>query len=224
VNTRRPSRATGIIPSVRLEQERLRLRTLPIPPAAYALKIPVVVSARALVAYEGMTYSMPPETIGQPATLHLYRDHVEIVTKAGPPVLHPRVSRGATSILPEHRTAMLGAVRGVRARLYYQRQSLWELGPAAEAWLTELIHRRPTQWRQDVEQCFTLLQEHGPERLLAAFTAGVRQRAIGAEYVVARLRGLDAECGEPRRGPRIDVDQGGGYIAIPLRSVSEAAR
>jgi transposase len=46
VNTRGPSRATGIIPSVRLEQERLRLRALPIPPAAYALKIPVVVSAR----------------------------------------------------------------------------------------------------------------------------------------------------------------------------------
>jgi hypothetical protein len=135
VNTRRPSRATGIIPSVRLEQERLRLRPLPLSPAAYALKIPVVVSARARVAYEGMTYSMPPDTIGQPATLHLYRDRVELVTKAGLSVRHPRVPSGATSILPEHRTAMLGAVRGVRARLYYQRQSLWELGPAAEAWL-----------------------------------------------------------------------------------------
>ena len=120
-NTRRPSRATGIIPSVRLEQEHVRLRPLPTRPAAYALKIPVVVSARARVAYEGMTYSMSPDTLGQPATLHLYRDRVEIVTKAGPPVRHPRVPRGATSILPEHRTAMRGAVRGVRARLYYQR-------------------------------------------------------------------------------------------------------
>jgi transposase len=224
VNTRRPSRATGIIPSVRLEQERLRLRALPILPAAYALKIPVVVSARARVTYEGMTYSMPPETIGQPATLHLYRDRVEIVTKAGRPVAHPRVPAGATNILLEHRTAMLDAVRGVRARLYYQRQSLWELGPAAEAWLTELIHRRPSQWRPDVEHCFTLLQEHGPERLLATFTAGLRQHAIGAEYVAARLRGLDAERGEPRSASRIDVDQGGRYLAIPLHSVAEGAR
>jgi transposase len=224
VNTRRPCRATGIIPSVRLEQERLRLRALPIPPAAYALKIPVVVSVRALVAHEGMTYSMPPDTIGQPATLHLYRDRVEIVPKAGPPVPHPRVPRGSMSILAEHRSAMLGAVRGVRARLYYQRQSLWELGPAAEAWLTELIHRRPGQWRQDVEHCFTLLQEHGPERLLAAFAAGIRQHAIGAEYVVARLRGLDAERGEPRRASRSHADEGGRYLAIPLRSVSEGAR
>jgi transposase len=223
-NTRRPSRATGIIPSVRLEQERLRLRAVPISPAAYALKIPVVVSARALVAYEGMTYSMPPDTLGQPATLHLYRARVEIVPKAGPPVPHPRVPRGATSMLPAHRTAMLGAVRGVRARLYYQRQSLWELGPAAEAWLTELVHRRPSQWRQDVEQCFTLLQAPGPAPLLAAFTAGVRQHAIGAEYVVTRLRGLDAEHGEPRRASRSDVAQGGRYLAIPLRGVAEGAR
>jgi hypothetical protein len=119
---------------------------------------------------------------------------------------------------------MLGAVRGVRARLYYQRQSLWELGPAAEAWLTELIHRRPTQWRQDVERCFTLLQEHGDERLLAAFAAGLRQRAIGAEYVVARLGGLDAEGGEPRRASRSDADEGGRYLGIPLHRVSEGAR
>jgi transposase len=224
VNTRRPSRATKIIPSVRLEQERLRLRAVPIAPAAYALKIPVVVSARALVAYEGMTYSMPPDTLGQPATLHLYRDRVEIVTKAGPPVSHPRVPRGATSILPDHRAAMLGAVRGVRARLYYQRQSLWELGPAAEAWLTELIHRRPSQWRQDVEHGFTLLQEHGPAPLLAAFTAGVRQGAIGAEYVVAWLRGLAAEGSELRSASTSHVEQGGRYLAIPLRRVSERAR
>lgn len=192
VNTRRPSRATGIIPSVRLEQERLRLRPVPIAPAAYALKIPVVVSARALVTYEGMTYSMPPETIGQPATLHLYRDHVEIVTKAGASVPHPRVPRGATSIRPEHRTAMLDAVRGVRARLYYQRQSLWELGPEAEAWLTELVHRRPAQWSRDVEQCFSLLQDHGPEPVRAAFARGIRQRAIGAEYVTAHVTGTAA--------------------------------
>jgi transposase len=193
VNTRRPSRATGIIPAVRLAQERPRLRPLPIAPAAYALTIPVVVSARARVAYEGGEYSMPPETIGQPGTLYLYRDHVEIVTKAGPRARHPRCARGAISLLPEHRAAMLGAVRGVRARLYYQRQSLWELGPDAEAWLTELVHRRPAQWRLDVEQCFGLLQAHGPARLHAALARGVRQQAFGAEYVSALLAGAAAE-------------------------------
>jgi len=225
VNTRRPSRATGVIPAVRLEQERQRLRPLPIAPAAYALKIPVVVTARARVAHDGREYSMPPETIGQPATLYLYRDHVEILTKAGPAIRHPgRLARGQASLLPEHRAAMLGAVRGGRARLYYQRQSLWELGPAAEAWLTELIHRRPTQWRQDVEQCFTLLQEHGPARLLAAFTAGVRHHAIGAEYVATRLRGGEAQRRRPLRASQRPDRQGGRYLDIPRASVGEGAR
>jgi transposase len=191
VNTRRPSRATGIIPAERLREEQARLRALPIAPAAYALKIPVVVSARARIDYAGGEYSMPPETIGHPATLHLYGDRVEIHTKAGLGVAHPRLRRGQRSILPAHRTAMLGAVRGVRARLYYQRQSLWELGAAAEAWLTELVHRRPARWALDVEQCFGLLQDHGPERLRAALTRGVQQGAIGAEYVTAHLAQAD---------------------------------
>jgi transposase len=187
VNTQRPSRATGVIPAVRLEQERARLRPLPVAPAAYALKIPVTVSARSRVSYEGHDYSMPPETLGQPATLHLFADRVEIVTKTGLRVAYPRGATGGLSILPAHRAAMLDAVRGGRGKLYYQRQSLWELGPAAETWLTELVHRRPAQWRPDVEQCFALLQDYGPALLLTAFAWGVAHGAIGAEYVRTQL-------------------------------------
>lgn len=238
VNTQRPNRATGVIPAVRLAQERARLRPLPIPPAAYALKIPVVVTARGRVSYDGRDYSMPPTTIGQPATLHLYPAHVEIVTKTGTLVRHPtRPARGEASILPEHRAALLAHVRGVRGRLYFQRQSLWELGPAAEPWLTELVHRRPTQWRHDVEQCFTLLQQHGPARLLAAFAVGLRQRTIGAEYVAAQLHGrhrgqraLDAHKSAAdgddalRFAPTRGLREGGRYLATPLARPSEALR
>jgi hypothetical protein len=155
---------------------------------AYALKVPVVVTARARVTYEGRDYSMPPDSIGQTATLHLYRERIEIVTKAGLTVRHPRLTASrAASILPEHRAAMVDAVRGGRAKLYYQRQSLWELGPAAEGWLTELVHRRPASWRLDVEACFELLQDYGPQALLDAFAWGVRHHAIGAEYVRTQL-------------------------------------
>ena len=186
VNTARPSRATGIIPAVRLGEERARLRSLPIPARAYALKTAVVVTARARVSHAGREYSMPPATIGQAATLHLYAEHVEILTKTGERVRHPRTAARA-SLLPEHRAAMLDTVRGGRARLYFQRQSLWELGPAAEAWLTELVHRRPAQWRHDVEECFTLLQDYGPVPVLRALAWGVAHGAIGAEYVRTQL-------------------------------------
>ena len=186
VNTVRPSRATGIIPAVRLAEERARLRPLPIAPRAYALKIPVVVSAQGRVRHAGVDYSMPADTLGQTATLHLYEDRLEIVTKTGAVVKHPRRARGA-SILPEHRAALLDRVHGARGQLYFQRQSLWELGPPAEAWLTELVHRRPARWRPDVEACFALLQDYGPTALQDAFAWGVRHGAIGAEYVRTRL-------------------------------------
>ena len=135
---------------------------------------------------------MPADTLGQTATLHLYEDRLEIVTKTGVVVRHPRRPRGV-SILPEHRAALLDRVHGARGQLYFQRQSLWELGPQAEAWLTELVHRRPAQWRPDVEACFTLLQDYGPAALHEAFAWGVRHGAIGAEYVRTQLATRPAE-------------------------------
>jgi transposase len=193
-NTRRPSRATGVIPAVRLAEERRRLRPLPLAASAYALKIPVVVTTQGRVRHGGAEYSMPADTLGQPATLHLYEDRVELVTKAGLVVRHPRRARGI-SILPEHRAALLDRVHGARGQLYFQRQSLWELGPDAEAWLTELVHRRPARWRPDVEACFALLQAYGPTALHAAFAWGVRHGAIGAEYVRTRLATTPVEIG-----------------------------
>jgi transposase len=190
VNTTRPSRATKEIPAARLAQERPRLRPLPIPAGAYALKIPVVVSPQGRVRYETAEYSMPPATIGQPATLHLYPERVEIVTKSGAVGAHDRGP--GLHVLSEHRAATLAAVRGGRGRLYFQRQSLWELGPAAEAWVTELVHRRPNRWRLDVAECFELLQDYGPAPLRHAFAWGVRQGAIGAEYVRTQLAGAAA--------------------------------
>jgi len=179
---------------VRLAEELRRLRPLPIAADAYALKYAVVVSARARASHAGHEYSMPPAAIGQAATLHLYEERVEILTKTGLVIRHPRRA-AAASLLPEHRAAMLDAVRGARGRLYFQRQSLWELGRPAEAWLTELIHRRPARWRPDVEDCFTLLQDYGAASLLAAFDWGLEHGAIGAEYVRRQLTRLPAVAG-----------------------------
>lgn len=80
-----------------------------IPPAAYVFKIPVVVSTRARVSYDGRDCSMPPASLDRPATLHLCRDRIASVTKIGTVV---------------------------------QRQSPSELRPAAQCWLTGLVHRR----------------------------------------------------------------------------------
>jgi transposase len=185
-NTIRPSRATGVPPAERIG-ERARLRPLKIAPVDLALRIPVSVSPMGVVMHDGHPYSMPPDAIGLPGTLYLYRDRVRIVAgRFGAD--HERKFRiGDGSILPEHRAQRVAAVSGKRARRYLQRQHLLDLGSAALAYLTELTHRRPQLWIHDVERLHDLLQTHGDAALRCAFERGLTEQAIGAEYIAHYL-------------------------------------
>ena len=186
-NTQRPSRATGEVPAARIEAERARLKPLAIPPGDYALRLTVTVRTTGFVGHAGIRYSMPPETIGIPATLFLYPDRVRILTKNGVEVQHPRVPAvGTASYRPADRVAKLAAVHGARARLYLQRQELLELGPPAEALLTEWVHQPHYNWKHQVEALHALLVLHGPERVLRAieefgftFQTSVRLALLG---------------------------------------------
>ncbi|MCI4324241.1 MAG: IS21 family transposase [Thermoplasmata archaeon] len=182
VNEVRPCRATGVPPSTRIAEERRRLRSLSIPSAEYALRFPVRVGPTGWVAFQGVRYSMPAETIGVPATLFLYRDEVRLMTDRHD-VRHPRHPHNGVSTLPKHATGALAAVSGRRAMLYYQRQRLLEVGPSAEAFLTELVHARPHTWASDVRRLFELLLVHGPERMAGAFQQALDRGWHGAELV-----------------------------------------
>ena len=188
VNEERPSRATGVAPRVRMAEEEKRLRPLPIPANEYALRIPTMVGPTAVVEHEGLRYSMPPESVGFPATLYLYRDRVRIVARRYQ-ADHPRFPlSGSSSVLPVHRSAMLAAVSGRRARLYYMRQQLLDLGPELETLLTELVHRHPCTWQGEVEVLYENLQVAGESRLLRAVRTAVSRRLFGARFVVDLLK------------------------------------
>ena len=182
VNEVRPCRATGVPPAARIVEERRRLQPLPIPPADYALRFPVRVGPTGWVTFQGVRYSMPAETIGLSATLFLYPETVRIMTDRHD-VSHPRSPHNGVSTLPKHATSALAAVSGRRAQLYYQRQRLLEVGPSAEAFLTELVHARPHTWAGDVRRLFELLLEHGPERMAGAFHQAVERGWHGAELI-----------------------------------------
>lgn len=187
VNTVRPSRATGVPPATRLLEERERLPPLKVRPEELALRIPVSAGPTGVVMHDGHPYSMPPEAIGVPGTLYLYRDRVRIIAGRFT-VEHVRQwVAGEGSILAEHRAQHVAAVSGERARRYLQRQQLIALGTDALAYLTELTHRRTRTWIHDVEQLHTLLQTYGDAALRAAFTRGLAEHAIGAEYIAHYL-------------------------------------
>jgi transposase len=186
-NTQRPSRATGVIPAVRLEEEKHRLRPLKVSPDQLALRFALSVGPTGMVIHDNHQYSMPPDAIGLPATLWLYRDRVRIVAgrfeAAHPRLFQPR----AKSILPEHRAKAVAAVAGKRARRYAKREHLIGLGQPALDYIDELVHRRPMQWYRDVDLLHQLLQEYGDKAMLSAFVWGVANDSIGAEYLAHHL-------------------------------------
>lgn len=190
VNTARPSRATGVIPAVRRDEELPRLRPLKVLPADLALRIPIFVSATAYVTHETHRYSMPPDAMGFAGTLYLYREAVRIAAGRFD-ARHPRLwEPNAISTLPEHRTQLVAAVSGKRGKRYLQRQHLLELGPAVHEYLTELTHRRPRLWVTDVEQLHALLQTHGAVATRSAFERALEARVFGAEYIAHYLSSL----------------------------------
>jgi hypothetical protein len=127
-NTVRPSRATGVPPAMRIAEERARLRPLKVAPTDLTLRMPISVGPTGVVMHDGHPYSMPPDAIGLPGTLYLYRDRVRIVAgRHGAEHVRQTVP-GAGSILPEHRAQHVAATSGTRARRYLQRQHLIERG------------------------------------------------------------------------------------------------
>lgn len=194
VNQERESRATGRTPLERMEEsERGRLRPLKLTSQALVLRHPVKVSSEGKVAFEGRTYSMPPAAVGQAGTLYLGEHQVRIVAGRWAATHARLVGASLESNLPEHRAAMVEAVKGPRAKLYLKRQQLQDLGQAVVDFLTELVHRRPRQWQKDVERLHQLLLEHGDAPVLDAITAANEAQLCGAEYVANFLAAVRPE-------------------------------
>jgi hypothetical protein len=180
---------------VRLAEETPRLRALKVQPQELALRIPVYVGPTGTVVHDGHAYSMPPEAISMPATLYLYAQRVRIVAGRYE-AEHPRkFTAHEGSSLAEHRAAMVAAVSGKRGKRYLKRQQLLELGEPAIRYLTEIVHRRPRHWFEDVDRLHQILQSHGPEVLRRAMEEALKQQTFGAFYVE---RFLQAELSFPQ--------------------------
>jgi transposase len=172
-NQRTPSRATGVIPETRRQEELSRLRPIKVFPETLALRIPVFVGPTAEVVFEGSTYSMPPEATHLAGTLFLHEDRLRIVAGRFDVNHRRRRKSEPPAPLPEHRSAKLASVHGQRAVLYQKRQSLLDLGPGALSLLTELTHKEPKRANRRVEELYSLLENHGDGDLRIAIAAAV---------------------------------------------------
>lgn len=219
VNTQTPSRATGVIPETRRQEELPRLRPVKVLPEDLALRVPIFVGPTAEVMLDGVAYSMPPEATHVAGTLFLYEDRVRIVAGRFATEQRRRKKGDPPAPLPEHRAAKVAAVHGRRAKLYEKRQQVLNLGLDAMALLTELTHREPKLSGRRVEDLYTMLELYGDEVLREAISraiaagqlsiAGVRRALLssaagnegsGRHSTAATARGDEPPPAAPRRG------------------------
>lgn len=216
VNTMTPSRATGVIPETRRQEELARLRPVKVFPETLALRVPIVVGPTAEVHFEAVAYSMPPRAANIAGTLFLYEDRLRV--EAGPfKADHRRRNKGdPPAPLPEHRAAKIAAVHGTRAKLYEKRQQLLNLGPEALTLLTEITHREPRLSSRRVEELYVLLERHGDDVLRSAVRMAVERGHLSVGAVRRALsssaRGRD---GASRRS-RVAQPRGPGGSQLPL--------
>ncbi len=198
VNTKTPSRATGVIPETKRLEELVRLRPIKVFPDKLALRIPIFVGPTAEVMFEGVPYSMPPEATHIAGTLFLYEERLRIVAGRFE-VLHRRRKKGEPPApLPEHRAAKIAAVHGKRAKLYEKRQQVLNLGADALALLTEITHREPQLSGRRVEDLYTLLEAHGDDAMRAAIARAVKSGKLTVAGVTHALSTLSARRAQPR--------------------------
>jgi transposase len=193
VNHERPCSATDVIPDVRRLEELAWLQKRPVrhAPEEHPLKESVTISPMATVRYLGTPYAAPPERIGATVTLLVRAKHLDIELD-GQRWRHVRCDH-ATEVqrLPELRRDVLAVIHGKRKVSYFKRQCLLELGPDAQDFMEQLIHRHVGgTWSPVVNDLFDLLQEvpatamrialrccHEQGRYDAASVAAVARRA-----------------------------------------------
>lgn len=190
VNDERPSRATGEIPRARHLLEKPRLRALGVAPNGFRLRYTRVVRTDSFVEFDRVRYYVGESHIGAEATLHVDRDEVHIWVAGELVATHPRTPvDGKRSVLPSQRDELISKPG---ARPYLKRELLLGLCPAAEWCLTEIRHRRPDRWEDEVAALYELLGEFEEAALRDAFIESGRRGLAGAEYVEAILRGQAA--------------------------------
>jgi len=81
----------------------------------------------------------------------------------------------------------VGSFHCLMTRLYLKRQEILDLGPAAETFLTEIVHRHRFTWQGEVEQLHAALMQHGPAALHRALTIAHERELYSAPHVLELL-------------------------------------
>jgi hypothetical protein len=189
----RPSQATDAPPLVRLAEEAAKGGPLPATARGgdYGLLQPARVSPEALVAVLGNQYSVPIVHVGAPVTVRVHREHIVIWRDTTQLAAHRRAADGAHTrvVEPEHYSLLFA--KKPRAQVMLYRAALLQLGQSAKWYVSEVSRRRRARLREEVVGIYTLYQQIGAERLLAAMDYATERSAYGVDYLRALVELAD---------------------------------
>jgi hypothetical protein len=189
----RPSQATDVPPLARLGEEAAKGGLLPASAGDgdYGFLHPARVSPEALVAVLGNQYSVPIVHVGAPVAVRVHHERIVIWRDTTQLAAHRRAADGAHArvVEPEHYSLLFA--RKPRAQVMLYRAALLQLGQSAQWYLSEVSRRRRARLREEVVGIYTLYQQIGAERLLAAMDYATERSAYGVDY----LRALAALTG-----------------------------
>jgi transposase len=187
VNQRTPNRATKSIPETLRQAELPRLRAVRVLPETLALRFPIFVGPTGDVAFEGVSYAMPPEATNVAGTAYVYEDRIEFEAGRHTATHARRRSGDPPARRSEDRAAKLAAVHGRRARTYEMREQLLELGDDALELLTAIVHRGPRHAHEHVERLHALLMDHGEDAMRVALDTIVSANTLDVRAVERAL-------------------------------------
>lgn len=223
-NTTRPNRATQAVPETRRLEELPRLRPLGVLPENLAIRVPASVGPSGHIVFEGARYMVAPEATHCPATLFIYEDRIRIEAGRFSSTQRRRSKDEPIEALPEHRAARVASVFGKRGKLYEQRQQLIELGPAALAFFTEVVHRRQRDWPALVEHIHALLVQHGEDVLRQALASASEAQSFTAAAVERRIEDLLRAPQQPRPEDATRGAHARGQLVLFPRGAARARR
>jgi len=168
-------------PVDRFENERGKLRPLPLIPFDTDEVVVAVGTPHARVHFDGNRYSVPPEVARKPVTLRANSQELWVIHEGTEVARHIRCyDKRQLLILPDHQLAAIQLRKRRRAR---QRQHEFDaLGPEARRFHLELL-KAPVKPGTHLRRLLALVRLYGRTEVLAAIDRAIEYQTYDAAYV-----------------------------------------
>ena len=173
---------TGKVPQAFfLQEEKNRLKPLPLLPPLCGVKVDVQASSQFRVAFERNCYSVPPRFAGRKLTMLKYPSKLEFFDGEKPVGSHlRRFGRHLDILDPAHEQELRTKSKGTREQRVVA--GILRLGDGSSEYLAKLRDKRP-DWLSHLERILALEQIYGHDEAARAIRDALESEAFHSQYI-----------------------------------------